>query len=177
MAKGHEKEVALHETEVLTSVLGSIVGKTPQWIRQLTRDGVLTQSSRGKYFLGQAVQAYIEHAAGGKEDDGRPRYIDEKTEHERIKKEKAALELAQMRGELHAAEDVEAVMSDMLAAFRQKILSIPTRLAPQITGIEEINVIKGHLTRAMNDALSELSDYDPEKFKDTSKRANLSEGS
>lgn len=172
MTKATMKEVPLHETEVLTNVLGSIVGKSPQWIRQLTREGVLKQSGRGKYILGEAVQAYIEHASGGKEDDKGPRYIDEKTEHERIKKEKAALELAMMRGEMHHAEDVEAVMSDMLTAFRQKILSIPTRMAPQLAGIEEINVIKGHLTRAMHEALAELSDYNPNDFREAGKRAD-----
>lgn len=168
-----EQEVPIHETEVLTSELGQIVGKTPQWIRQLTRDGVLKQVSRGKYRLDQSVQAYIEYAAGGREDDGKPRYIDHKTEHERIKTERAAMELAVLRGELHHAEDVEAVMSDMLAAFRQKILAIPTKLAPELAGIEEINVVKGHLTRAMHEALSELADYNPTAFQDTSKRGNL----
>jgi phage terminase Nu1 subunit (DNA packaging protein) len=163
--------------EVITSELAAILGKTPQGIRQLTRDKVLVQSGRGKYVLGESVQAYIEHTQGGKEETDKPRFIDEKTDHERIKKERAALELARMRGEMHMAEDVEAVMSDMLAAFRQKILSVPTRLAPQLAGIEEINVIKGHLTRAMHEALSELSDYDPGKFKNTSKRADLIEGS
>jgi phage terminase Nu1 subunit (DNA packaging protein) len=149
-----------------TSELAAIVGKTPQWIRQLTRDGVLNQVGRGKYVLDEAVQAFIEHTAGGKEEDDKPRYIDHKTEHERIKAGKAALELAQMRGELHRAEDVEAVMNDMLAAFRQKILSIPTKLSPQLVAIGESNVIKGKLTTALHEALAELSDYDLDAFRE-----------
>lgn len=156
----------MHETEILTHVLGSIVGKTPQWIRQLTRDGVLKQTGRGKYLLGEAVQAYIEHVTGGKEDDKKPRYMDYKTEHERIKAEKAALELGEMRGELHRSEDVEAVMTDMLMAFRQKILVIPTKLAPQLTGIGEINIIKKLLTDVLHEALTELVDYDPQMFRE-----------
>ncbi|MEV2824385.1 hypothetical protein ABNF73_23085, partial [Paenibacillus larvae] len=47
---------------------------------------------------------------------GGPRFINEKTEHERIKKEKAALELAVMKGELHRAEDVRAEMADRVSA-------------------------------------------------------------
>lgn len=158
------KEVKPHETEVITSELAEIVGKSAQWIRQLTRDGVLKQSGRGKYVLGQSVQAYITHASGGKEEDQRPRLIDHKTEHERIKTEKAQLELAQMRGELHRSDDVEMVMSDMLNAFRQKILAIPTKLAPQLTGIEEIPILKARLTNALYEALNELKDYDPSLF-------------
>lgn len=149
-----------------TSELAAIVGKTPQWIRQLTRDGILKQVGRGKYILSDAVKAYCEYIAGGKEDDKRPRFIDEKTEHERIKKEKAALELAEMQGELHRSEDVEAVMNDMLGAFRQRIRAIPMRLAPELIGKSELNLVKGVLSVALDEALSELADYDPELFRE-----------
>ncbi|WP_217562763.1 hypothetical protein [Paenibacillus sp. GbtcB18] len=165
MAKPKAKAEALQEKEIITSELSAIIGKTPQWVRQLTRDGVLKQSGRGKYVLGEAVQAYCEHAAGGREDDKRPRFIDEKTEHERIKKEKAALELAEMQGDLHRSEDVEAVMNDMLGAFRQRIRAIPMRLAPELVGVEDLNVIKARIIEATDEALTELADYDPEKFR------------
>ncbi|MFU1797365.1 hypothetical protein ACM1RC_26100 [Paenibacillus azoreducens] len=165
MAKSKTKAENLRDKEVSTSEFAAIVGKTPQWIRQLTRDGTLQQVGRGKYMLGEAVQAYCEHVSGGKEEDNRPRYIDEKTEHERIKKEKAALELAEMQGELHRSEDVEAIMNDMLGAFRQRIRAIPMRLAPELVGLKELNIIKGRLTTVLDEALMELSDYDPEMFR------------
>lgn len=166
MAKTKTEVIPLHEQEIQTVELAAIVGKSTRWIRQLATDGVLKQSGRGKYILGDAIQAYIEHASGGREDDKKPRYIDHKTEHERIKAERAALELARMRGELHASEDVESVMNDMLTAFRQKILSIPTKLAPQLVGIDDIGKVKAELTRDLHEALSELSNYDPEMFRD-----------
>jgi phage terminase Nu1 subunit (DNA packaging protein) len=172
MGKG-KAEVPIPELEVGTGEFASIIGRSDRWVRELTKDKVLTQASRGKYKLAESIQAYIEHVSGGKEEDGKPRLVDHKTEHERIKSEKAALELARMRGELHRSEDVEAVMSDMLAAFRQKILSIPTRLAPQVAGIESVNVMKGHLTRAVHEALKELADYDPSKFTEAGKRADM----
>jgi len=163
--KKAEAKPLLSDMEVMGGELAQIIGKTPRWIRQLTTDNVLTQVSRGKYILGEAIQAYVEHAAGGKEDS-KPRYIDHKTEHERIKTERAALQLSQLRGELHSAEDVEAVMSDMITAFRQKILSIPTKLSPQIAGIDDINIIKAQLTKDLHEALAELADYDPELFRE-----------
>jgi phage terminase Nu1 subunit (DNA packaging protein) len=166
MAKKKEEAVPLHQQEIKGGELAAIVGKSSRWIRQLTTDGVLTQVGRGTYILSDAMQAYIEHASGGREDDKKPRLIDHKTEHERIKAERAALELARMRGELHAAEDVEAVMNDMLTAFRQKILAIPTKLAPQLVSIDDIGKVKATLTKDLYEALSELSNYDPEMFKD-----------
>ncbi|WP_160045739.1 hypothetical protein, partial [Paenibacillus sp. USDA918EY] len=111
--------------------MAAIVGKTPQWIRQLTRDGVLKQVDRGKYLLAEAVQAYCEHVSGGREDDKKPRFIDEKTEHERIKKEKAAIELEQLKGNLHAAADVEMLLSDLILTTKSRLLAVPNRIATE----------------------------------------------
>lgn len=158
-------EIQENREVITTSELAAIVGKTPQWIRQLTRDGVLKQVGRGKYILAGAIQAYCGHISGGIEDDKKPRYIDEKTEHERIKKEKAALELAEMQAELHRAEDVEAVMNDMLGAFRQRIRAIPMRLAPELMGQNKLNVIKGRLSASLDEALAELADYNPDLYR------------
>lgn len=166
MTKTKTKGELIHEQLVLTNELGKIIGKTPQWIRQLTREKILHQSGRGKYKLAEAVQAYIEHVQGGKQEDSKPRYIDEKTQHESIKRQKAELELAKMRGDLHTSEDVETVMKDMLTAFRQKILSIPTKLAPQLIEISDQNTVKVRLTQELHDALAELSDYNPTMFEE-----------
>lgn len=166
MAKNKAEQVKVDELEVGTAELAVIIGKSDRWIRKITAEGILKQVSRGKYNLANAVQSYIEHAEGGKEQDNKPRLIDHKTEHERIKSEMAALELAEMQGKLHKAEDVEAVMNDMLSAFRQRSRAIPTRLAPDLVGEDNIQVIKGKLSDAIDEALFELSNYDPEKFND-----------
>jgi phage terminase Nu1 subunit (DNA packaging protein) len=166
MAKEKAEAIKLRDQEIQTGELAAIVGKSTRWIRQLTSEGVLRQTGRGKYILSVAIQSYIEHASGGKEEDGKLRFVDHKTEHERIKAEKAAIQLAQMRGELHTSDDVESVMSDMLTAFRQKILAIPTKLSPQLVGIEEINIIKARLTKDLHEALAELADYNPDMFRE-----------
>jgi phage terminase Nu1 subunit (DNA packaging protein) len=174
-AKAEPKKqiIKLQDQEIQTNELAAIVGKSARWIRQLTSEKILVQTGRGKYILGVAVQSYIEHASGGKEEDDKPRFIDHKTEHERIKTEKAALELAQMRGELHRSEDVEQVMDDMLMAFRQKILGIPTKLSPQLVGIEEIPVIKARLTEVLYEALNELANYEPNMFQEDHARTDV----
>jgi hypothetical protein len=168
MTKAETKVDQFRDKEILTSELAMIVGKTPQWIRQLTREKVLTQVARGKYLLGDSIQAYIEHASGGTDDEGKPRLIDHKTEHERIKVEQAAIKLTKMREDLHTAEDIETVMDDMFTAFRQRILSIPTKLAQHLTGIDDVNMIKSRLTKEIHEALTELSNYDPDMFVDGS---------
>ena len=177
MAKKKAEAEKLHERVVGTGELAAIIGKSDRWVRQLVGEKVLTQVERGKYILGETVQAYIEHVSGGKEDDKKPRFIDEKTEHERIKKEKAALELAEMQGELHRSEDVEAVMNDMLGSFRQRIRAIPMRLAPELLAKEDLNLVKGKLSAALDEALAELADYDPDLFREERARADSNDDS
>ncbi|QGQ97072.1 hypothetical protein EHS13_20355 [Paenibacillus psychroresistens] len=165
MAKPKTKLEQQLEKEVSTSELGAIIGKTPQWIRQLTRDRILFQVGRGKYILVDAVQAYILYASGGKEEDNKPRLVDHKTEHERIKTEKASLELAVMRGELHAAADVEAVMNDMLISLRSRLLGLPNKMGPKILNNSSLPSVIDILTEEIRTCLTTLADYDSDAFK------------
>ncbi|QOY37981.1 hypothetical protein AWH56_010660 [Anaerobacillus isosaccharinicus] len=164
MKKLKTKGEAVHEIQILTSELGLIVGKTPQWIRQLTRDGILKQVGREKYILGDAVQAYIEHASGGKEDNGKPRYVDARTEHELIKKEKAEMELRSLKGQLHEAKDVRMIMNDMIISAKSKLQAIPSRIAMQLEN-ESATVIEETISKELYEALKILSEYSPDKFK------------
>jgi hypothetical protein len=164
MAKAKTKGDSIYDKEVLTGELGRIVGKTPQWIRQLTREGVLKQSGRGKYILSEAIQAYVLHAQGGKEDPNKPRYVDAKTEHELIKKEKAELELKALKGMLHESTDVQAVMSDMILTCKTKLQSIPARIAPRLDQ-ESALTIEQVMDAEISEALKSLMNYSPELFK------------
>ncbi|OWA36761.1 hypothetical protein B9G55_01385 [Saccharibacillus sp. O16] len=160
MAKKKPEAEPLHERSVLTSELAAIVGKTPRWINQLSRQKVLTQVGRGKYVLGESIQQYIEHAAGGREEDKQPRLIDYKTEHERVKAEKAQLELAKMKGELHLAADIELLLNDLVVTIKARMLAIPQRLAPELDH-EPAAVIEEAIRREIHAALSALAKYTP----------------
>jgi phage terminase Nu1 subunit (DNA packaging protein) len=150
--------------EVTTAQLAKIIGKTTRWVNELTRSGVFVQSARGKYLLAENVQRYIAHIQERNDHESEVNYHKEKAAHERAKRQKAELELQLMKGELHKAEHVELVMNDMVAAFRSKILGLPSKLAPQLVGKTEIPVILDMLTREVHEALAELSEYDPQKF-------------
>lgn len=157
------KAETLSELEIGTSELAKLVGKTPQWIRQLTRDGILTQCARGKYKVGQNILAYIEHVSGGKEDNGKPRFVDAKTEHEMLKKEKTELQVRQLRGQLHDANDVRAVMGDIILSAKSKLLSFPIRISPQLEG-ESAKAIEKKLQDEITSILNVLVDYSPKLF-------------
>ena len=149
-----------------TSELAEILGLSDRRIRQLEQQGVISKIGRGKFNLAQAVQQYItwikSQAAAKSEEE-----LDlkkEKTLLTRAQRQKAELELQIMRGELHRAEDVERVMNDMLGAFRARCLTIPIKAAPRIQGETDIVTIQEVIKKEVYEALSELSEYDPEAF-------------
>lgn len=148
-----------------TSELAAVIGKTPQWIRQLTREKILNQVSRGKYRLGETVQAYIEHVAGGNEENTGPRLNDERAQLTHVKRQMAELDLAVMRGELHRADDVKAVMSDALVTLRTRLLGLPTKIGPRILHVRELGVLTEMMTEEIRACLTTLSEYDPAMFR------------
>lgn len=151
-------------TTVSTQELAQILGKTTRWINELSRNGVLIQSGRGRFLLAENVQRYIEHLEKQFADENQIDYAKERALHEAVKREKAEIELAVMKGQMHRGSDVAAVMNDMVASFRSKVLSLPSKLAPQLVGKKEMPVVLAILTEEMHTALTELSEYDPQTF-------------
>lgn len=76
----------------------------------------------------------------------------------------AELEEDIKRGELIPADVVERVWSDMVASFRAKIMSIPTKAAHQFVSLTEISEIQDALKEHHFEALQELSDYEPKDY-------------
>ncbi|KEO84768.1 type IV toxin-antitoxin system AbiEi family antitoxin domain-containing protein [Tumebacillus flagellatus] len=149
---------------VSTSELARVFGKSTRWVNDLTHDEVLEKVKHGTYRLPDSVQRYIEHLKKQYEEGGGIDYAFEKAAHERVKRKKAEIELAAMEGQMHSSADVETVMNDMVGNFRAKMLALPSILAPQLVGITEIPVVFDMLSREIHDALTELSEYDPQTF-------------
>ncbi|MEB3103072.1 hypothetical protein [Ferviditalea candida] len=157
---------AQNEMNFSTAQLAELLGLSPRRIQQLAEEGVIVKVARGQYKAADSIQNYIrylqekERATSDDEID----YFKERALHEKVKREKAELELAVMKGELHRSEDVKFVMNDMIAAFRSKVLALPSKLSPQLAGKTEIPVIQDLLNREVQEALTELSEYDPQVF-------------
>lgn len=163
MSKDKAEVVSLADKEIGTGELAKLVGKSDRWIRQLTSQGVLTQCARGKYKLGETLALYIEHMSGGKAGEEKLSHADVKAEHEILKKEKTEMQLQQMRGELHSANDVRTLMGEMITSTKSKLLSIPVRIGPQLEG-ESAKTIEKKLNDEINKALSALAEYNPGRF-------------
>ena len=76
--------------------------------------------------------------------------------------EKTEMENAVRRGQLADMNDVTRTWTDHIAAARAKLLSLPTKLSPQITNVTDAAVIAAAIRSGIYEALSELAvDEDP----------------
>ena len=75
----------------------------------------------------------------------------------------AHLELLQAKKELLSANDVLSSWTEVLAAMRAKMLSLPTITAPLIANETDIGAIQHIIETQIHEALNELSTYEPNK--------------
>lgn len=156
---------------VTAKAMGSILGVTDRQIRNLANDGMIPKMANGSYDLVFALNSYINNLKVNQREEkaeirDEEAYQKERTLHERAKRQKAELQLGQMRGDLHTSQVVEMVMTDMLSRLRSKLLALPTKIAPIIIARNDIATVEGILQNEIYEALSELKDYEPEDFKD-----------
>ena len=151
--------------EVSTEELAVKLGCTAEWVRQLGDKGALNivkKVGRQRYFdLFDSITTYISYIRDERTQDS---LTDEqiKLQDLRYKTARAGkmeLELAEFQGQMHRAEDVEAVVGDMIARIRGAILSLPGRLAVDTaeasTAMEASAIIK----KAVDDLLNEIAEY------------------
>lgn len=155
---------------VPVKVLEKAFGIKERRVRQLAQEGILVKSGHGRYNFIESVINYITHLKANIEiknlsdEDSKIDYDEEHALHEKAKRIKAELELQVMSGQLHEADIIEKVMTDMLSNFRARILALPSKIAPIIQIENNISKIQTIIKDACMEALHELAEYDPEKF-------------
>ncbi|MDR1705192.1 MAG: hypothetical protein LBS19_10995 [Clostridiales bacterium] len=88
----------------------------------------------------------------------------EKILHEKAKRETAELKLKALRSQLHHTEDIKHVHGFIVARLRTGLLSLPLGVAPQLTGIEDINQIAGIIDERLRQALEEVFNFTYDDF-------------
>lgn len=151
--------------------LAAILGITDRRIRQLRdefglfENGISEGNKKKVYCLEKCVPEYINYRLEAEAKQGTT-YAKEKeqAEHEQIKKKISILKLRRLKRELHEADDVEEFLTDMLMNFKNRLLSIPQKVAPLVMSEDDINAVIGTLEKEIFGALDELSEYDPLKI-------------
>lgn len=131
-------------------------------VRQLEKEGILVKDeTEGLYYIPDCVQLYYEYKL---KPSNNVDYDNEKALHEKAKRERIEMKNSQLRNELHAAEDIKLVLTNMIVMFRSKMLSIPAKVSPKIVRQRNVNLINFELEKVIKEALTELSEYNPDMF-------------
>ena len=167
-----KRETEDFETLLVSSkVLETLFGVKDRTIRDMVDKGIIKRDSHGKYLFWDSTKNYITALKvinAGKnsavtEDDGTRDLDEEKALHERLKRQITEIKLQLIKGQVHKAEDVEAVMTDMFARFKSKVTALPSKLAKRLEGKSRIEIQK-ILKTDIDNALVELADYRPADF-------------
>ena len=162
---GLENKEARYGKIYTRKAIAQLLGLSEKRIKQLTEDGTIKEFSHGHYRLWPTVKSYISYLqnAGGSLD-----YNAEKANLTRVKREEAELSLSLRRGELHRAEDVEFILTNMLIAFKAKLEALPHKILPLLINAMEHNNAPNEvliiLRKAIEEAVDELRDYAPDLF-------------
>lgn len=125
----------------------------------------LEPDETGKDGAGRMMRRYrmarvVEHLFGRSRGEA----LDGSYERARRDKEtadKLALENALRRGELAEVSQVQSTWADHIAAARAKLLSMPTKLGPQLTHVADPNIIAGRIRAEVYAAINELAAWEP----------------
>lgn len=160
-----------------TEIIAALFDLSARRIQQLTKDGILKTTSvkEGnrkvkRYELVPTIQGYIKYLsekaqnrpASKSDSENESAKIEADARYKTAKAKMAEMELKELQGELHRAEDVELITNNIVFAVRSMLLALPNRLAIDAhnakTTAETAEVIKKEV-RQILDQLKNL-DYD-----------------
>lgn len=158
---------------VSSGELAKILGKSDRMIQMLAKAGTITcerYKNRNQYDLYTVVQEYIEYVTNkdipeiSSIDEAKTR---EEVRYKRAKADMMELELKELDGQMHSAEDVESMTTDLVLAVRSALLSLPGRLGVDIADVSSAAEASELIKKAVYEVLEELSryEYDPNEYK------------
>lgn len=129
-------------------------------VRQLRDQKILVEARPGLYSLIDCVHRYIAYLRGDEADSAALDYTQERALLVKAKREREELELRQQKGELHEAEQIRSVVTDMLMRFKSRLMAIPAKQSPILSKKTDQTEIFSILKAATDEALLELADFD-----------------
>ena len=175
----------MEETEknlVKVDTIAKIFQVTVRRVQQLTQDGVIKteEVKQGKRTIRRYDQIptimqyikYLNDKANGREkktgiSDKEEEKLQAEIDMKKAKAKIAQLELDELEGRMHSADDVESMTTDLCLAVRSALLSLPGRLSVDMAEVETAAEASEIIKREVNDILEELSryEYDPKEYR------------
>mgnify|MGYP003254862142 CR=1 FL=1 len=159
-----------------TKVIATIFGVSTRRVEQLKTEGIIKgQGKPTRYDLLPTIQAYIRYLsdkANGREKKQTTAELEEAklradVEIKEAKAAAAKLELSELRGKMHRAEDVSAIMTDHVLFLRSMLMAMPGKLAVDLAGTHAAPEQAERVKQEVYFILEQLADYkyDPEAYK------------
>lgn len=168
--------MAENQNLVSAQVIARIFGVTTRRVEQLKTEGIIKgQGKPTRYDLLPTIQAYIKYLsdkANGrekKETDAQlaTKKLEAETRRKVAQAEMSELELKELQGKMHRAEDVEAIMTDHVLFCRSMLMAMPGKLAVDLAGThtaaEQAERVKQEVFYILNNLAG--YQYDPEAYK------------
>ena len=133
---------------------------SPRRITILAKEGIIPKARYGKFPIKECVRAYVAHVQN---DDGPIDTNQEKARLTKAQADKTEIEVMALRGEVVSIQSVIEEVDKMLKAFRQKALSMPSKISPLVYSEKSVASIRAILEDEINEVLSELSSYSPNR--------------
>lgn len=167
---------------VKVEIVAKVFQVTVRRVQQLTQEGIIqtVEIEQGKrklrrYDLIPTVMQYIKFLsdkASGREQkssvaDKEEEKLQAEVDLKRAKATIAKLELDELEGRMHSAEDVEAMTTDLVLAVRSALLSMPGQLSVDVAEARTAAEISEIIKKAVNDILDELAryEYNPDEYR------------
>lgn len=159
-----------------TKVIAKIFGVSTRRVEQLKTDGIIKgQGKPTKYDLLPTIQAYIRYLsdkANGREKRETLADLEEaklraEVDIKEAKAKAAQMELKELQGKMHRAEDVEAIISDHVFYLRSMLTALPGKLAVDLSGTHTAPEQAERVKQEVYYILDNLADfrYDPDEYK------------
>ena len=159
-----------------TQVIAKIFQVSTRRVEQLKSEGVIKgQGKPTKYDLLPTIMAYIKYLAdlayGRAKKQTDAQLETAKLEAEKriktAKAEMAEIELKELKGKMHRAEDVEAIMTDHVFFLRSMLMAMPGKLAVDLAGTHTAAEQADRVKQEVHYILENLAGYkyDPEEYK------------
>ena len=148
------------------STIAKLLNLTERRVQQLAKEGIVVRDGKGKYDLVGSVRGYIKYLQDrslGKDLAPIDSHI-EKARLLRAQADKTEMEVKALQKSLLPVTQIKMSWMMMLSSFRTRMLSIPAKTAHLLAPIDDNAEIERILREQIYEGLTELSDYDPEKF-------------
>ncbi len=145
------------------TVIAKLLDLTDRRVQQLTSEGVIPKTERGRYELVPAVRGYIRYLRDrsiGKDGAVIPDIASERARLTREQADKMAMENAKARGELIPTPLVQKSIERAFSAFGSRIDAVPRKAVPRLKGCSGDAAREKVLRELIREALHELSAFD-----------------